>query len=235
MVKKIPAIIPARGGSKGIPRKNVKVLAGKPLIVWTIEAALKSEYISDVIVTTDNEEIADISKKYGAWVPFLRPLELATDDSLAIDTYLFVVNKLNNEYDKKINDFVVLQPTSPLRKEKHIDEAVELFYSQNGDSVISLVEASHPPYWYKTIDENNKIRNLFDDLNYSINRQQLPKSFLPNGAILVLKYDLLQKSRSYYSSNSIAYIMAQEESIDIDNILDFNLSEIILMKNSMKK
>jgi len=234
LVKKIPAIIPARGGSKGIPHKNIKMLAGKPLIAWTIEAALKSEYISDVIVTTDNEEIADISKKYGAWVPFLRPMELATDDSLAIDTYLFVVHKLNSEYDKKINEIVVLQPTSPLRKTEHIDGAIELFYSQHADSVLSLVEANHPPYWYKTVDENKKIKNFFDDSSYSLNRQQFPKTYLPNGAILVLKYDLLESSRSYYSSNSLAYLMHHEESIDIDNILDFIICETIL-KNNLDK
>lgn len=234
LVKKIPVIIPARGGSKGLPGKNIKILAGKPLIAWTIEAALKSKYVSNVVVTTDSEEIANISKKYGAWVPFLRPTDLAAADSLAIDTYLFIVKKLNSEYNKQINEFVVLQPTSPLRKTEHINESIELFYNRNADSVISLVEASHPPYWYKTIDENNKIKNLFTDSNYSINRQQLPKSYLPNGAILVLKYDLLQESRSYYSKNSVAYLMSQEESIDIDNFIDFKVCEMILTQNQKK-
>lgn len=230
MVKKIPAIIPARGGSKGLPRKNILDLCGKPLIAWTIDAAMGSDYISDVIVSTDDEKIAEISQKYGAQIPFMRPDYLATDSSIAIDTYLYTIEKLNELNNNAIEDFVVLQPTSPLRKSKHINEAIELFYKKIADSVISIYEAKHPPFWYKTIDEDNRITNLFDELKYTINRQQLPKSYIPNGAILVLKYDLLLKSRSYYSKNSIAYIMDQLESIDIDDTLDFYLCEKLLMK-----
>lgn len=231
MVKKIPAIIPARGGSKGLPGKNIKEIAGKPLIAWTIEAALKSRYISDVIVTTDSEEIADISKSYGAWVPFLRPPELAADNSSAIDVYLHAVENLNSNFDKNFNDFVVLQPTSPLRRAEHIDDAVQLFWEHSADSVISLVEANHPPFWYKRIDEQNKIVSLFDDAKYSRNRQELPKSYLPNGAILVLKYGLLSKSKSYYSENTYPYIMKQEDSVDIDNLIDFKFCEMLLSEN----
>ncbi|GAB6282476.1 MAG: acylneuraminate cytidylyltransferase family protein [Ignavibacterium sp.] len=231
MVKKIPAIIPARGGSKGILKKNIKVLAGKPLIAWTIEAALNSKYISDVIVSTDDDEIAEISRNYGAQIPFMRPPELATDESIAIDTYLYTVEKLNSEYNKSIEEFVVLQPTSPLRNSKHINEAVKLFYNQKADSVVSLVESNHSPYWFKKITPKGKIKSLFEDKIYSVNRQQLPKTYLINGAILILKYNILKSTRSYYINNSLAYIMSQEESIDIDNIIDFKICEIFLSEN----
>ena len=121
------AIIPARGGSKGLPGKNIKNLNGKPLIEWTIEAALKSKCIDKVVISTDDTNIASISENAGATVPFLRPQDLATDHSLAIDVYLYTIDKLIENTSKKYSSFIVLQPTSPLRNSDDIDNAVELF------------------------------------------------------------------------------------------------------------
>jgi N-acylneuraminate cytidylyltransferase/CMP-N,N'-diacetyllegionaminic acid synthase len=133
------AIIPARGGSKGIPGKNIKLLGGKPLIVYTIEAALESRWISEVIVSTDSEEIARVAREYGAIVPFLRPAELARDDSQAIDSYIYTVEKLEKEYGYTIESFIVLLLTTPFRNGNDIDEAIEMFREKNSDSVISYV------------------------------------------------------------------------------------------------
>ena len=137
------APIPARGGSKGLPGKNTMLLVGKPLIAYAIESALNSKYISEVYVSTDSKEIAEIAKKYGAKVPFLRPMYLATDEALAVDTYIFMLDKWQ-ESGKNVDSLIILQPTSPLRTSANIDEAIELFHSKNGSSVISYTEESHP-------------------------------------------------------------------------------------------
>jgi N-acylneuraminate cytidylyltransferase/CMP-N,N'-diacetyllegionaminic acid synthase len=229
MVKKIPAIIPARGGSKGLPRKNILELAGKPLIAWTIEAALNSKYISEVIVSTDDEEIAEFSRKYGAQIPFMRPKELATDDSIAIDTYLYTIEKLNLDYNKNIEEFVVLQPTSPLRASKHIDEAIELFFDKNADSVLSFYENPHPTDWLKVINKDGYLRN-YEKSTVLKNRQECKKTYLPNGAILIPKYSLIKKHRTYYFEKTIPYLMDQRISIDIDTLTDFLITECMLEK-----
>lgn len=221
------AIIPARSGSKGLPGKNIKNLLGKPLIAYTIEAALKSSYISDVIISTDDQEIYNIAIKYGAKKTFLRPKHLANDDSLAIDNYIYTVNKLNNEFDYTITDFIILQPTSPLRKTKDIDQAIALFKKNNADSVISYTKENHPISWHKYINEDGEFENIFPD-NLQ-NRQANKPSYYPNGAIYIFKFDLI-KSRKYYSDKSFAYIMDRRSSVDIDTIDDFNYA-VYLMRS----
>lgn len=222
------ALIPARGGSKGLPGKNIKYLNGKPLIAYTIEAAMKSRHISRVIVSTDDEEIARISMLHGAEVPFLRPVELAGDHSKAIDAYLYTVQRLMTDENICINEFAVLLPTSPLRGASDIDNAVELFISKKADSVISLVESNHPPTWYKRIDETGVIRDFFKDIDGSLNRQEVPSTFIPNGAIYIFQYDFLEKNRTYYGDKTFAYIMSRMKSIDIDTELDFLFAEFLL-------
>ncbi len=219
--------MPARGGSKGLPGKNTKNLLGKPMIAYTIEAARKAKYVDEIIISTDDENIAGIAIEYGATCPFLRPAELATDDAIAIDNYIYTIGRLNQDYGYKINEFVVLQPTSPLRSRDDIDNSITIFKNHNADSVISYVEASHPIYWHKYIDGNGKFENIFDDhLN---NRQNYRKSYYPNGAIYVFKYDLI-KSKSYYSDSSYAYVMPGKRSIDVDTINDFEYAGYLLEK-----
>jgi len=221
------ALIPARGGSKGLPGKNVKELLGKPLIAYTIEAALQSKHITDVIISTDDADIYNIAIQYGAKDTFLRPKELAEDDSLAVDNYIYTINRLINEFDYTINDFVVLQPTSPLRESIDIDNAIELFKQKNADSVISYTEENHPVSWHKYIDENGQFENIFPD-NIQ-NRQANKLTYFPNGAIFVFNYNLIQ-SREYFSSKSYAYIMDRKKSIDVDTIDDFELAEYFMRK-----
>ncbi|GAU77771.1 cytidylyltransferase domain-containing protein [Fusibacter sp. 3D3] len=224
------AIIPARGGSKGLPRKNIKLFHGKPLIAYTIEAALNSKYIERVIVSTEDAEIAEISKKYGAEVPFLRPAELATDTSKAIDAYVFTVESLQEINKMTFDQIVILQPTSPLRKATHIDEAIELFFERGANSIISVTPSDHPPQWYKTIDTQGVLHSYIDSDN-SKNRQELELTYIPNGAIYVFNYSFLKENASYYSDSTYAYVMEKRFSIDIDSMYDFALAEIIYHDN----
>ena len=225
------AIIPARGGSKGLPGKNIKPLCGKPLIAYTIEAALKSQYIKQVIVSTDNYDIKKIAEEYNAMVPFLRPKYLATDKSLAIDNYIDIITKLDT-IENPINNFIVLQPTSPLRTSNDIDNAIKLFKEKDADSVISYTENTHPVYWNKIINDDLSFSNIFDDK--IANRQDFRKTYIPNGAIYIFKTELI-KRKLYYSKKSFAYIMDRISSIDIDNLEDFEYAEFIICKTKNKQ
>ena len=229
------AIIPARGGSKGLPGKNIKALCGKPLIAYTIEAAQAAKSIDRLILSTDDEEIAEVVQKFGVEIPFMRPAELAKDTSLAIDNYIYTMDWLNAESSKQYDDFIVLQPTSPFRTAADIDNAVELFREKNADSVISVCEASHPPVWAKKIDPSGVLKDCFDINIGNKNRQELETSFMPNGAIFILKLSLLKSLYSYYSDNTYAYVMPRERSVDIDTFFDFEFAEFLVSRNTFRK
>jgi CMP-N,N'-diacetyllegionaminic acid synthase len=221
------AIIPARGGSKGLPGKNIKGLHGKPLIAYTIEAALKAELVSEVIVSTDDEEIYNIAIEYGAKKTFLRPKELARDESLAIDNYVYTLARLRDEFDLDISNFVVLQPTSPLRGATEIDDAISMFIQKRADSVISYAEENHPITWHKYLSEDGRFLNIFPDTIK--NRQSNKPSYYPNGAIFVFRFSLIESGK-YYSNNSYAFTMLPESSVDIDTLQDFEYAEFLMGK-----
>ena len=227
------AIIPARGGSKGVPKKNIKLIDGKPLIYYTIKAAKESKAVSRIIVSTDCLEIASVAKELGAEVPFLRPEYLATDTSKAIDAYLYTIEKINNDEHRNINEFMVLLPTSPLRTSEDIDLAVKIFKDKNADTVISVVEATHPPTWYKKISDNGVLVDFFEGAENSLNRQEAQKTYLPNGAIYIFNYNKLKENNSYYNDKTFPYIMSDENSIDIDTRLDFKLAEMIIRGHNL--
>lgn len=213
-----------------MPKKNIKELAGAPLISYTIKAAKKSEFITRVIVSTDSEEIADVATKYGAEVPFLRPAELATDDAKAIDVYLYTIERLNLENDEQINEFLVLLPTSPLRNYMDIDQAIKIFKKKNADSVISVTETEYPPQWIKRISEKGILEDYIQGLN-NLNRQEYEKTYIPNGAIYIFKYNVLKKEYNYYTDKTYPYIMPNIRSIDIDTPLDFMIAEYLIKNN----
>ena len=224
------AIIPARGGSKGLPGKNIKPINGKPLIAYAIEAALKAEKIDRIIVSTDDDNIAAIAKQYGAEIPFMRPKELASDTAMAVDNYIYTVNRLETETGQQIRSFAVLQPTSPLRIAEDIDGAIALFEEKKADSVISYCKESHSVFWHKKIDENGKLINLFE--NTIANRQDLPVTYYPNGAVYVFSTELIRK-RQYYSDKTYAYVMPRNRSVDIDFIEDFEYAEFLLSQRML--
>jgi CMP-N,N'-diacetyllegionaminic acid synthase len=223
------AIVPARGGSKGLPGKNIKYLLGKPMIAYTIEEALKSKYITEVIISTDCKEIEEVAIKYGAKSLFLRPEYLATDSAKAIDNYIYTIDRLNKEFGYDIKDFILLQPTSPLRTVEDIDKSIELFKDKNADSVVSYTEEHHPIEWHKYITEDGKFENIFEEK--LLNRQEIKKSYFPNGAVFVFDYELIKQGK-YYSDNSYAYIMPRFRSVDVDTMEDFKYIEFLLQERS---
>ena len=230
------AIIPARGGSKGLPGKNTRLLGGKPLIAWTIEAALGAHSLSRIILSTDCEDIANVGLEYGAEVPFMRPVELAQDNSLAIDTYTYTVDRLNDEFVSEgksnspslIDELVVCLPPAPLRESSDIDNSVKIFREKKADSVISFYQSPHPLQWYKYIDEEGVLRGVFSDKEGLANRQEEKTAYLPNGAIYIFKYSLLKEKRTYYTDRTYPYLMPVSRSVDIDTFEDFCLAEFYL-------
>lgn len=227
-MKKILSIIPARGGSKGVPRKNIRYLAGKPLIAYSIEAALKSRYIDRTVVSTEDNEIAEIAKKYGAEV-IERPVNLAKDETPTIDFVIHILEIL--EESSYVPDIVVLlQPTSPLRTSYDIDKAIELFVNSDCDSLVSVCELEHPPYWSLKV-ENGYLKPVFGEEYLKKRRQELQITYMPNGAIFISTPENLYKYRTFYTPKTINYIMPQERSIDIDEEFDFLLAEFLIKNN----
>ena len=228
--QKVLGIINARGGSKGIPRKNIKALKGKPLIGYSIEAGLKSECIDDLIVSTDDEEIAAVAKEMGASVPFIRPADLSGDNVRQIEVILHCINYLKDEQQKNYDYIALLQPTSPLRIAEDIDNAYDLLIEKQADSVISFtsVENHHPYHMYYI--EDHKIKSVIDHDRSNLQRQTLQEAFIVNGAVRIVNTDVLIKSKSFFSDNSVSYIMPNERSINIDEPYDWQLAEFILSR-----
>ncbi len=221
--KTIVAIIPARGGSKGVPGKNIRLLNGKPLICYAIEEALKSIFIDRVVVTTDDLKIADISNKAGAEV-IIRPAALAKDESPVIDAVFHVLENMNGE---KPDIIVLLQATSPLRETKDIDGAIQLFRAEPCDSLMSVCPAEHSPYWFFNI-KNGLLSPLFDEKFLEVRRQELPPAYRPNGAIYIISPETLRKYKSFYCNRTLAFVMNTKSSIDIDDEIDFQIAEQLM-------
>lgn len=225
------AIIPARGGSKGLPGKNTKLLSGFPLIYYSINAAKKSNLVDRVIVSTEDNEIASIARDCGAEV-LIRPAHLALDTSLVIDTYLHVVDLIGKQDLKLIESFVALLPTAPLRKSIDIDQAIQIFNNTNADSVISVTEATVPLEWHLNIAKNGLLKNYNYEFNTLKNRQELQKTYVPNGGVFVFKTKMLRLKRQYYTDKTYPYVMPRERSVDIDNLLDFEWAEFLFNKKT---
>lgn len=227
----ILAVIPARGGSKGVQRKNIRHLLGKPLISYTIEAALKCDVLSEVIVSTDDEEIAAISKRYGAAVPFKRPDYLATDEAKSVDVCLHAISFFE-EKGIEFDFLVLLQPTSPLRSEKTISETVKLLL--NDPSAVSAVTLTsvgnrHPNYVYKPIvDQSNHFRPLISQQTIGKRRQEFEQYYYRNGAVYVVDVNFLKSEKKIVDLECSAYVMPEEESINIDSEFDLFFAEQVL-------
>ncbi len=221
------AVIPARGGSKRIPRKNLILLAGKPLIAYTVEAATSSRKLSRSIVSTDDDEIASVAKQFGAEVPFLRPAELAQDKSAVLDTINHALSHFERQGDR-INAVVLLQPTSPFRTGKHIDEAIDLFESSGADTVTAVCNAREHPYYAWTV-ENGRLQPFFSLEKQMTARQDLPPAVMENGSIYVLKRSLL-KSGTLYGEKIFPFFMGRDASLDIDTTEELSIAEYLLLR-----
>ena len=221
---KVLGIIPARGGSKGLPGKNLKNLGGKPLIAWSIEEVKKSKYIDRCIVSTDDEGIAQVAKKYGCEVPFIRPVELATDDANINDVIIHALDILQERYEIVI----VLQPTSPLRKAKDIDDALELMDHENAPAVVSVSKSNKPIHWHYTVEKDGNLKPVFPRRELSTNRQELSQTFLPNGALFIAQTKFFRNNKTFYTESTFAFILPPERSIDIDTQIDFIMAQAIV-------
>ena len=218
------AIIPARGGSKRLPRKNVLDLAGKPLIAWTIEAGLKSKYIDKVIVSSDDDKILDIAEQYGSET-IKRPNELASDISTSFDAIKHTINNLE-KYDYTL----LLQPTSPLRTAEQIDKAIELLHEKSADAVVSVCEMDHSPLWANTLPEDGNMRHFIKDELKNKRSQDLETYYRLNGAIYICDTDELLGAKSFLlDENIFAYKMNRESSVDIDEEIDFKIAEMFMV------
>ena len=224
----ILAVITARGGSKGIPRKNLALLAGKPLIAWTIEAALGSRAKPRVIVSTDDEDIARVSQAWGAEVPFMRPPEMARDDSPHVPVVLHAVEWMESHEGLKPEWVLLLQPTSPLRTAEDIDAAVGLALEKNADGVVSVVEAPAHPFVLKRMTPEGALQDFMPKPEGYLPRQSLPKVYAVNGAIYLVRTDMLLEKQTFYTDRTFGYVMPPERSLDVDTPWDLRLADMIL-------
>ena len=227
---KVLALIPARGGSKGLPGKNIKDLCGMPLLAWPIRAAKESNYIDQVIVSTENKNYADIARSYGASVPFIRPAKLAKDDSA---TYLVVEHALNYlKSQNEIYDYMVLlEPTSPLTTSKDIDEALKLLISKRdlADSVVgvSKVEATHPVFDVR-INDKGLIEPYVGNGFNILNRQVIDTLYYFEGSLYISDLAILIREKSFYHNRTLPYIVPRWKAIEIDELVDYVCVEAIL-------
>ncbi len=226
------AIIPARGGSKGIPRKNIVKLNGFPLISYVISAALTSKSVSKVVVSSEDEEILRISINYGAKV-IKRPQKLARDDSTTDTVINHCLDTLKIEEDFVPESIVLLQPTSPLRTSLHIDEAFRLFKKNSSQAVISVFEPSHHPLKSFKINKSGYLKGLVNNKNCFLPRQQLPKVFMPNGAIFIIKTVIFKKYKTLLPPRTIPYFMSKLHSVEVDDIDDLNYAAYLMQKSSL--
>ena len=225
---KIVALIPARGGSKGIKNKNIIDLCGKPLISYTIQAALESKYIDKVIVSTDSQEIADVAIKYGAEVPFLRPGELASDTSKTIDAVMHAVGELEKRKEQ-YDILILLQATQPLRTADDIDSAIELFIKNKGQSLVSVSPVEDNPILIRTIDNLGRMNSILP-MKSTCRRKDMPLYYRVNGCIYINLISELDLNTSF-NDNKIPYIMPKERSVDIDEIKDLLIAQYYISRN----
>ena len=232
--KKIIAVIPARGGSKGIPKKNITLLNKKPLIAYSIDTAFKSKYIQRVIVSTDDKEIAKIAEKNGAEI-INRPKELAQDKTPDLPVFQHIIKTLKENEKYKPEIIINLRPTCPLRSVEDIDKSVKKILDTNCDSVRTITKAKHHPYWMGKLI-NDKLKPFIDDIDVQkyYQRQLLPDAYIINGGVDVMKAEIIEKEKSLYGKDIRAVFMPEERSIDIDTNLDIYIAETILKRRNKK-
>lgn len=224
------AIIPARGGSKGLPGKNIKELCGKPLISWSIESGFKSKYIDEVMVTTDSKEIANISKLYGANVPFLRPDYLSSDIATTFDAVKHAIDFYKNEIQKEFDYIILLEPTSPLREDDDIDNMIVKMMDKeiDFDSIVSIGEVhEHPSIMKKTYDDNFLI-SYCESLEMKSRRQDNDIAYFPYGVAYLVKTKCLLEEKTFYTRRNTFYKIKKYQCYEIDDIYDFLAIENIM-------
>lgn len=230
--KSVLAIIPARGGSKGLPGKNIMKLCGKPLIAWSIETAKFCSGIDRVLVSTDDKEIIEISKKCGAEVPFKRPAKLANDNASTINVVFHTIDWFKEHQNFRPGYILLLQPTSPLRSVEDIKSAMQMLSDKNVRAVVSVCETDHHPWWSNALPEDRNMKNFIRPEILNRPRQALPIFYRLNGAIYLAETDYLYEHNGFLGSDTFAYEMPKGRSIDIDSIFDFKLASLLFNKKT---
>ena len=226
-MKSITVLIPARGGSKCIPRKNIRPFCGKPLLQWSIDAALAAACVAQVVVTTDDAEIAAVASAGGAEVPFLRPAELATDKAPGIAPVLHALEQL-----PKVSDVLLLQPTSPLRTSDDIEVIVALRQQAACESAVSLTPSSKHPAWMFSLSQEQRLEPLLE-LDEIVCRQQLSPAYVLNGSLYLASREFLLREQSFINAETIGYVMPPERSVDIDTPLDWQWAEFLMRQQQL--
>lgn len=223
--KKVLAVLAARGGSKGLPGKNVAPCAGKPLIAWSVEAALASKTVDRAVVSSDDAEILAVARAHGADVPFVRPAELATDGATMDGVVLHALDAVGESYDVG----VLLQATSPMRTAADIDGALAEMDRTGSPSVASVTEPTKSPFWMYRVGDDGRLVSLFPDVVESPKRrQELPRSYVLNGAVFAFDVAWFRTRRKFTCEETVPYVMPQERSIDVDTALDLALADLLL-------
>lgn len=223
----VMGVVTARGGSKGLPRKNLCTLSGKPLIAWTIEAAKRS-CLSRVIVSTDDSEIAEVSRQWGAETPFIRPQDLAGDASPHVPVVLHALDWLGEHEGRQPEWVMLLQPTSPLRTSEDIDAAIELAEKTGATAVVGVTEPRHHPFLMHCMDEQGRLSKFMQsDLNYA-RRQDLPPVFATNGAIYLIRGSVLREKGTFTPEGCRGLVMPAKRSLDVDTAEDLRLAELVI-------
>lgn len=231
---KMLAVIPARGGSKGVRNKNIKLLGNKPLIAYTIESAIETGIFDKIIVSTDSDEIAETAEAYGAEIPYKRPDYLSGDDVSSDAAILHAIQFFEKE-GNRFEAICKLQPTSPLRKAAHLKEAYDIFIKESLDYLVSVCECEHSPLWAGTLPEDKRMDNFLSEKVTTKCRQQLEKFYRLNGAIYMARTEAFVQSGGFFGNHSKAYLMLQKDSVDIDSELDFQWAEFLIEREGVEK
>lgn len=221
--QKILAVITARGGSKGLPGKNIRPLAGVPLIGWSIRAARGSALVDRTIVSTDDENIARVARECGGEVPFIRDAKLAGDATPSLDVVLDALDRVPG-----FDIVVLLQPTSPLRTSDDVDGAIRLCIEKGAPTCVSVCEADKSPYWMYTVSADARMNPVLPAENRATRRQDLPTVHVLNGALYVARVNALRNTRAFVTGDTVAYPMPKTRSVDIDTATDFLVAEHLL-------
>ena len=227
--KSVLAIIPARGGSKGLPGKNIRPMCGKPLIGWSIDKAKKCRYLDTILVTTDHQKIADIAQDFGAHVPFLRPAEFATDQSSTYDVIRHSLAYMKDAECKEFDYIVLLEPTSPLREDDDISQMLELIVSRQDefDSIISIGEVTeHPSIMKRLVGDG--IEPYYSSLAQTTRRQDNPAAYFPFGVAYIAKTSSLLKENTFYTRRSMYFLIKRYQNYEIDDIYQFLCTESVM-------
>ncbi|MFT5676459.1 MAG: CMP-N,N'-diacetyllegionaminic acid synthase [Paraglaciecola sp.] len=228
--QRILALIPARGGSKGIPRKNIKFLGGKPLIQWTIDAANQSKYIDRLILSSDDAEIIRVAQSFNCETPFVRPAELALDTTSSMDVIVHALNHVEQCDEPPYSHLLLLQPTSPFRDAAHIDQIIEQCIDQSAEMMISVNRLKkHPSYMYYL---DNGHLTSFQPIKQQLRRQDMPVSYEHNGALYFAKISLLRETLSYNYATAMPFEMSKSASLDLDEPEDWDYAEHLIKNKS---